>query len=141
MGMVKWESKHYFLGGHVWIIWDAGEENEFGYEIDFTGEEGFGGVLTGICNWSFGYEDWSREIWEEWGNYLSYQLQQIEGKTEDNEKALEDFIIEIEKIDCTYTKYHPDNDRTEEIFQQEHLKDLDKIKSLIEENKHLWQNN
>lgn len=137
MGMVKWESKHKFPGGHVWIIWDAGESNEFGYEIDFTGEEGVGGVLTGIDNWSFGYEDWSREVWEEWGNYLAYRLQQIEG----NEKALEDFILEVEQIDCSYELYHPDRDRSEEIFQREHLKDLDKIKSLIEENKHLWENN
>ena len=137
MGMVKWESKHYFPGGNVWILWDAGEETEYGYEIDFTGEEGYDGPLATLGNWSFGYEDWSREIWEEWGNYLAYRLEQIEG----NEKALENFIIEMEQINCSYEGLHPDHNRSEAIFQQEHLKDLDKIKSLIEENKHLWLNN
>jgi len=121
MGQVKNEVKVKFPEGHVWILWDAGEENEYGYEIDVTGEDGIGGVLHTIANWSFGYEDWSHDIWDKWGKYVASRFCAIEG----NEEALMKLIDELDAIDCKYTLYH------EGESDDENLIDLARIEELI----------
>jgi hypothetical protein len=130
MGMVKWESKHDFPEGAVWVLWDAGEEGEYGYEIDCPGEEGHGGNLVTIWNWSFGYEPWSRETWAEWGNYVAMRLEEVEG----DDVALGELIKELDAIDCVYASWQPDDE-----YKPEHLKDLALINKLIAENKHKWE--
>lgn len=121
MGVVKFEGKHSFPGGHIWVLWDAGEEDEYGYEIDVPGEEGIGGVLVTVLNWSFGYEDWSRDVWTKWGDYVNSRFEAIAG----DEEAFAVLVEELESINCTYQAYQ------DELFREEHLVDLDRIKELI----------
>jgi hypothetical protein len=130
MGMVKYESKHYFPEGHVWVLWDAGEEDEYGYEIDCPGEEGHGSALGTVLNWSFGYEEWSRDTWVQWGNYVAMRLEEVEG----DDLALGKLIEELDAIDCVYAEYQPDDK-----WKPNHLKDLALINNLIAENKHKWE--
>ena len=121
MGLIKYEEKHKFPNGHVWVIWDGGDE--YGYEIDLITEEGFGGDLVDLGNWSFGYKDWSHDLWEKWGDYIHNRLEAIE----EDEDELENFVKELERIDCTFHNYFDD------VSGSEHLKDLKVVKQLVSE--------
>jgi hypothetical protein len=125
MGWIKWEGRYEFPEGTLYILWDVGEENEYGYEIqlDFWDKEG---NLDGAGCWTFGYEIWSRDVWENWGAYIEQRISEIEG----NQKALELILDDLQAVDCEYILYQSE----EWLYPgQEHLKDLDLVKILIEE--------
>lgn len=123
MGSVKCDRRFHFPGGDIWIIWDNGEEDEYGYEIDMP-IEGKHGILQTALNYSFGYEDWSRDIWMKWGQYLESKLEAIEG----NQAALETFLLEYERIDCIYMKYQMETNNNS--TNSGHLIDIGLIKEL-----------
>lgn len=125
MGTVKYDRHFHFPSGDIWIIWDNGEEDEYGYEIDMP-IEGEDGILQTALNYSFGYEDWSYDIWMKWGQYLETKLEAIEG----DDAALEAFLLKYEKIDCIYMKYQMENG--EGGTNSDHLVDLGVIKELCD---------
>ncbi|KYG33450.1 hypothetical protein [Priestia endophytica] len=114
-----------FPKGELHILRDEGERGVYGrgYEIQldlFNREED---ELEGVGCWSFGYEDWSRDIWNDWGDYILKRMLEIEG----DQEALDDLLDELNGIDCHYWK---DRDNP---FEEEHLAELDVIKVLITE--------
>lgn len=124
MGMIKWEDRYSFPSGSIWVLWDAGEADEYGYEIDITSENGEGGELHTVENFSFGYLDWSRDVWEKWGQWISIQFQECNGD-DDRMKA---FCKFLESISCVY---NPDPKNANHGDETPHLVDLEKIKDLI----------
>lgn len=120
MGEIKWESKSTFPEGDVYTFYDAGEETEYGYEIEvmYSCEEC--GDVT-LNNWSFGYEEWSREVWSNWGDYVSQLIEECQG----NIPMLDNALEFLDSIDCNYELYQPVEDR------RAHLVDLETIKNLI----------
>ena len=125
MGWIKWEGQYEFPEGKFYILWDVGEENEYGYEIqlDFVDKEG---NLDGVGCWTFGYESWSRDVWENWGAYIESRVSEIEGA----QKALDLILDDLEAIDCDYILYLSDEWIDDSM---KHLEDLELIQLLIEE--------
>lgn len=122
MGQIKWENKYSFgEHGHVWILWDVGEE-EYGYEIEIMGEDGPLGELGTLGQWSFGYESWSRDLWSQWGEYVSECILNCQ----DDFKELEAVLEQLNTIDCMAYKNHPDYDGSET-----NLKDLEKVQKIL----------
>lgn len=125
MGWIKWEGQYQFPEGMLHVLFDVGEEQEYGYEIELTFEDNEGN-LDGVGCWSFGYESWSRELWINWGGYIETRISEIEG----NQEALDLILDDLEAVDCDYILYQSE----EWLYPgQEHLKDLDLIKVLIGE--------
>ncbi|GAF66409.1 hypothetical protein BTS2_3310 [Bacillus sp. TS-2] len=121
MSHIKYVGEFEFEKGNVRVLWELGEQEQRGYEIEID-YDCSNGDLKGLGNWSFGYENWSYEVWEAWGEYLENCLSEIEG----NEEELKTFLKRMDNIDCTYTLYNQ-----ELALDFQHLKDLEKIKSLI----------
>ena len=126
MSYVKYESEYEITSEKsIKVFWclgdgDNGEiDDTYGLEIqvdEFIEQEDY---LNGINCFSFGYESWSHKVWEEWGRFIEHKIQDIP-KTE---QGFEEFCNWLIEFDCNYTR--SDN----------HLKDLDKIKAIIESNK------
>lgn len=126
MSYVKYESEYEItFEKSIKVFWclgdgDNGEiDDTYGLEIqvdEFIEQEDY---LTGINCFSFGYESWSYKIWEEWGRFIEHKIQDIT-KTE---QGFEEFCNWLIEFDCNYTR------------SENHLKDLDKLKAIIEVNK------
>lgn len=126
MGAVKHEYKHNFGShGDVWVLWDEGEAEETGYSIEVTGEDGPGGMLATLVEWSFGYEDWSRDVWDEWGSFVAQSLALCQGSVE----RLGNLLIALESIDCEHTKNYEKLGFTP--GERQHLKDLPVITRIL----------
>lgn len=125
MGWIKWEGQYQFPEGMLHVLFDVGEEQEYGYEIELTFEDNEGN-LDGVGCWSFGYESWSRELWINWGGYIEHRISEIEG----DQQALDLILDDLEAVDCDYILYQSE----EWLYPgQKHLEDLDLIKVLIGE--------
>lgn len=118
MGQIKKEEKIHFPEGHVWVLWDVGDD-EFGYCIEVLGEEGDGGPLVGIGSWTFGEERWSNRVWDAWGDYVVSQFKKEEGK-----KDVVMGVVEcLNMYDCHF-----------DLEDDTHLKDLNTMIKLLKLN-------
>lgn len=125
MGWIKYEARYEFPEGTFYILWDVGEETEYGYEIqlDFADNEG---NLDGVGCWTFGYENWSRDVWLSWGGYIEELVMKMEG----DQEALDLLLDDLDALDCCYLSYQPDEEVDDTM---NHLEDLELIKLLIAE--------
>lgn len=115
MGRIYKEVKVYFPEGHVYIHWDDGDEDA-GWEIEVTGENGIDGDLVTMGGWSFGQDYWSEDIWMKWGNYIAEKIKALEGK----EDATKEIYSILDLHECRY-----------DLTDDNHLQDLDKIIELV----------
>ncbi|MGZ9869584.1 hypothetical protein ACU3L3_14290 [Priestia endophytica] len=113
--------KYRFPEGILSIFWDKGGEDH-GYEIELEIKT-LDGECFGLGCWTFGYEEWSYEVWNKWGDYIDKRVKEIEG----DQESFNDLIDELGGIDCFYWE------EKENSFGQDHLADLEVIKILIKE--------
>ncbi|MED4587668.1 hypothetical protein [Priestia flexa] len=123
MGRIKLNTEYEFRCGLVTLFWDEGEKEECGYEIQLELRK-TNGQYEGLGGWSFGYEDWSQEIWKKWGEYIEKRLKEIDGC----QQSLDAFIDELGDVDCCYKLYNEDYQKDDFI---EHLKDIEIILQLV----------
>lgn len=125
MCRVKYEGRHEIIPNEfIVVFWCLGEgkdngmiDETFGLEIQVDEYNSITDELHGINLFGFGYETWSQEVWEKWGSYIDCKVQDIPNTKE----ALEEFKDWVGSINCLYTK------------DENHLKDLELIKRLIQE--------
>lgn len=124
MSMVKWEDEIIFTPEKIVFIYgevgdgDNGAIDEtYGLEVVVDEYNEVNGVQFGINSFGFGYEGWSRDVWENWGGYVIMKAHQFPKTAE----GFEQFFEWACSIDCLYTR------------DENHLKDLDVIKELLAE--------
>lgn len=110
MGKIMIEEKIHCPEGNIYII--MSDDDELGYNIDVTGEDGIDGDLVEMGNWSFGYEVWSRTTCLNWFQVVVKEITEICAQP-DSTKSIYAFI---DNYDCMY-----------DIDEEGHLKDLGKI--------------
>jgi hypothetical protein len=110
---IKHEEKIPFDDGDVYVLWYSSDEE--GYGVEVLGENGKGGDLVGMNDWSFGFGTEPYVVSAEW---LSYVVRHIEREAENSEWPIPK---EIDAINC---RYEPENP----MF---HLVDYKKVKEMI----------
>ncbi|MFE8703969.1 hypothetical protein ACFYKX_25685 [Cytobacillus sp. FJAT-54145] len=113
MGVIQCVGTYPFPQGEIRVLWEIGEIIEHGLEIEIDLDRPCG-YLEGLGNWSFGLD---KDTWERWGSWIETRVYECQG----NEQRLEELLAFLDSLDCTF--------RPEKGI---HLKDLKKIKSLIE---------
>lgn len=133
MGSLYHKIDYTFPEGDV-TLWDEGSPDEFGYEIDVWLYPPHGAPET-ILHHSFGYEDWSEDMWKKWGSYVHQHLTHAQ-RANDPEAQLQGLLEEFNIIDCEYMLMHPDSylsGKLDPKVLSYHLVDFDQIQLLIED--------
>ncbi|MDO6657446.1 hypothetical protein [Anaerobacillus sp. 1_MG-2023] len=81
MAKVKSEVKVLFREGNVYIHWNVNDED--GYGVDITGENGIGGDLIDLGGWSFGLSEEMERLSQRWFAYVVEIIQEQGSKLEE----------------------------------------------------------
>lgn len=91
-------------------------DETFGLEVEIDLWNVKTDFLNGINTYSFGYEEWSQEVWQKIADYISDRIMELK-----NEEDMWAFCDWLESFECIYTR------------DENHLKDLPYIKNLIKD--------
>lgn len=120
MGSTYSTKEFKFKERSIIVTMDWGEHEHFGLELHVDEEIT---EVHGLCNWSFGYEDWSEEVWKKWGQYIEHQIDLCNGDS----SKLKILIDRLQAIECNYLNYELGK---EEFGDGTHLRDLNMILQL-----------
>ena len=117
MAKVKDEVKIPFDDGDIYILYYSDDEE--GYGIEILGEEGKGGDLVTMEDWSFGHGKKALKTSERWMSYVTHHIHK---QPENSEDPIPDFI---RSVSCNYNPENPESN----------LRDLKTIKELVKNDK------
>lgn len=112
MAKVKEEDKIEFDSGSVYVLWSVDDEE--GYGVEVLGEEGPGGDLVTMGDWTFGYGQEEYTISSQWASYITEEMNKLPKNSDGMLPA------HIENVYCLYMPGQPG-----------HLKNLKEIKEMI----------
>lgn len=117
MAKVKHQEVIEFDDGDVYVLWYSNDEE--GYGIEVVGEEGKGGDLVTMEDWSFGHGEEAHDLSADWGDYM---IKIIHEQSRNSDWPIPKTLSAIQ---CTYNPENPESN----------LRDLEMIKELVKNDK------